>query len=244
MWVRDYVFMAPYKLVAERAGRWQRAAAYPLLFLTLFVVGIWHGGTRRIRGLRNNSRNRGGDQSGLRQSIAVVAGASGPGQIYENRVVELLAVVLTFHVICFSLLFFSMGALRPFAIARNISSALHKGASICPQVTTAQLQLLCTAQLFLPSASCGMKSSLPQSSGCANGQRGCRHPVYRGLCANGDRCDCISRHLGPAAPRSNPCLSGFLNRCLHADLWSRKSATGAVQFSVNENPQNLHPSAQ
>ena len=44
-WIRDYVFMTSYKACAERFPKWSRLCGYALLFLALFIAGVWHGTT-------------------------------------------------------------------------------------------------------------------------------------------------------------------------------------------------------
>jgi alginate O-acetyltransferase complex protein AlgI len=44
-WIRDYVFMTSYKYSAEHFPRSCKYIGYFLLFLSLFLAGVWHGST-------------------------------------------------------------------------------------------------------------------------------------------------------------------------------------------------------
>ena len=44
-WIRDYVFMSSYKVVVKRSPARAKQLGYGLLFLSLFLAGVWHGST-------------------------------------------------------------------------------------------------------------------------------------------------------------------------------------------------------
>src|SRR5580698_5411097 len=44
-WIRDYVFMSSYKAAASNFPRAARYSGYFLLFMALFLAGVWHGTT-------------------------------------------------------------------------------------------------------------------------------------------------------------------------------------------------------
>ena len=111
-WIRDYVFMTSYKAVAQRFPRWSKLAGCVLIGLALFVAGLWHGSTSGFAAF------------GFLQGVgAAVSQAYGDGlksflgrsryQRYQRSpLFETVAVLLTFHFVCFTMLFFSSGV-RP-----------------------------------------------------------------------------------------------------------------------------------
>jgi D-alanyl-lipoteichoic acid acyltransferase DltB (MBOAT superfamily) len=108
-WIRDYVFMASYKAAATKFPRWARSWSYGLLFLALFITGIWHGTTSGfiVFGVLNGigaAVNRAyGDV------LKAVLGRAGVERYLGNRLIRLLAIVATFHYVCFCHLAFSSG---------------------------------------------------------------------------------------------------------------------------------------
>jgi D-alanyl-lipoteichoic acid acyltransferase DltB (MBOAT superfamily) len=108
-WIRDYVFMTSYKACAERIPRWSRLCGYVLLFLALLIAGVWHGTTFAFVAF------------GVAHGVGIML-----AQIYsdllrngldrvrlqrymQNRLIHAAAVLITFHYVCFTFLFFSSG---------------------------------------------------------------------------------------------------------------------------------------
>jgi alginate O-acetyltransferase complex protein AlgI len=106
-WIRDYVFMTSYKAAAISFPRAARFLGYALLFVALFLAGVWHGTTQNfvVFGLLNGvgaavARMYG---DGLRRLL----GHKRFHAYLQNRLIRWVAVVLTLHFMCLSLLFFS-----------------------------------------------------------------------------------------------------------------------------------------
>jgi alginate O-acetyltransferase complex protein AlgI len=108
-WIRDYVFMTSYKAAAERFGGAAKYFGYGLLFLALFLAGVWHGSTYgfaifgAINGLGAAVNQIYGDI--LRSRL----GRAGFQRYLKNTWIELVAITVTLHYFCFSMLFFSSG---------------------------------------------------------------------------------------------------------------------------------------
>jgi D-alanyl-lipoteichoic acid acyltransferase DltB (MBOAT superfamily) len=106
-WIRDYVFMASYKAAATKYPRWARSWSYGLLFLALFITGIWHGTTSGfivfgvLNGIGAAANRAYGDV------LKAVLGRSGVERYLGNRLIRCLAIVATFHYVCFCHLAFS-----------------------------------------------------------------------------------------------------------------------------------------
>jgi D-alanyl-lipoteichoic acid acyltransferase DltB (MBOAT superfamily) len=108
-WIRDYVFMTSYKAAATQYPRWARWWSYGLLFVALFITGIWHGSTSGfvVFGVLNGigaAVNRAyGDV------LKAVLGRSGVERYLGSRLIRCLAIATTFHYVCFCHLAFSSG---------------------------------------------------------------------------------------------------------------------------------------
>jgi alginate O-acetyltransferase complex protein AlgI len=106
-WIRDYVFMAGYKAAATRFPGAARYWSFALLFVALFVAGVWHGTTDGfvvfgiLNGLGAAATRAYGD--GLR----AVLGRSGVQTYIKSRFIRLIATLVTLHYVCFCHLFFS-----------------------------------------------------------------------------------------------------------------------------------------
>jgi alginate O-acetyltransferase complex protein AlgI len=106
-WIRDYIFMGSYKAAATRFPSAARYFSYALLFVALFVAGVWHGATDgfvvfgALNGLGAALTRAYGD--GLRGLL----GRSGMHAYLQSRLVRLVARLLTLHYVCFCHLFFS-----------------------------------------------------------------------------------------------------------------------------------------
>lgn len=105
-WVRDYVFTPMYKAIAERWPRKAASLAFLCYFIAFFLICMWHGSTWNfvIFGLLNglgvataklweNHLVRRGGRQGLRNYL-------------KSRPIQMGAVMLNFHYVCLTLLFF------------------------------------------------------------------------------------------------------------------------------------------
>jgi len=107
-WIRDYIFMTSYKRVAETVPAWSKPLGYVLLFFSLFVAGVWHGVTVSfavfgiIHGL-GVALNQ-----AYTDALKAWLGRAGLQRYQKNCCIHLLAVVVTFHFVCFSFLFFAL----------------------------------------------------------------------------------------------------------------------------------------
>src|SRR5580700_2260840 len=106
-WIRDYVFMASYKLAATRFPGGARYWSYALLFFALFVAGVWHGTTDGfvvfgvLNGLGAAATRAYGDV--LRATL----GRQRLHAYLKSQTVRLIAIVVTLHYVCLCQLFFS-----------------------------------------------------------------------------------------------------------------------------------------
>ncbi len=106
-WIRDYVFMASYKAAATKYPRWARSWSYGLLFVALFITGIWHGTTGGfvvfgvLNGIGAAANRAYGDV------LRAVLGRSGVERYLGNRLIRCLAIAATFHYVCLCHLAFS-----------------------------------------------------------------------------------------------------------------------------------------
>jgi len=106
-WIRDYVFMSSYKAAATSFPRAARYWGYALLFIALFLAGVWHGTTEgfvtfgALNGFGAAVTRMYGD--GLRG----ILGRKRLHAYLQNRLIRWIAVLVTLHFMCLSLLFFS-----------------------------------------------------------------------------------------------------------------------------------------
>jgi D-alanyl-lipoteichoic acid acyltransferase DltB (MBOAT superfamily) len=106
-WIRDYIFMASYKSAATRFPRAARSWSYLLLFVALFLAGVWHGTTNgfvlfgALNGLGAAATRAYGDL--LRWKL----GRSAMQTYLRSRIVRIIAIVITLHFVCISHAFFA-----------------------------------------------------------------------------------------------------------------------------------------
>jgi alginate O-acetyltransferase complex protein AlgI len=123
-WIRDYVFMTSYKIAATQFPRGARYWSYALLFLALFVAGIWHGATDGFFVF--------GALNGLGAAITraygdVLRAALGRQRLHaylKNPTVRLIAVVVTLHYVCLCQLFFALDVERALEILAAAGSEI------------------------------------------------------------------------------------------------------------------------
>jgi len=115
-WIRDYVFMASYKVAATKFPGGARYWSYALLFFALFVAGVWHGTTDgfvvfgALNGVGAAATRAYGDV--LRATL----GRQRLNTYLKNATVRLVAIVVTLHYVCLCQLFFSSNLNRALAI--------------------------------------------------------------------------------------------------------------------------------
>jgi D-alanyl-lipoteichoic acid acyltransferase DltB (MBOAT superfamily) len=107
--IRDYVFMVSYKAAATNFPRWARAWGYGLLFLALFITGIWHGTPCGfavfgiLHGMAAAVNRAYGDV------LKATLGRAGVQRYLNSPLIRLVAIVATFHYVCFTFLAFASG---------------------------------------------------------------------------------------------------------------------------------------
>ncbi len=108
-WIRDYVFMTSYKACAERFSKWSRLCGYGLLFLALLIAGVWHGTTFAF--VAFGAAHGFGIMAAqiYTDSLKKGLGRAGFQRYVQSRLIHGAAIVLTFHYICFTFLYFSSG---------------------------------------------------------------------------------------------------------------------------------------
>jgi len=108
-WIRDYVFMAPYKWVAERWTAHATRAGYALAGVALFLAGVWHGSTSNfavfglLHGLGVAATMIYGDLLSRR------LGRAGVKRYMSHPWIRRASVFATLHYVCFTFLFFTPG---------------------------------------------------------------------------------------------------------------------------------------
>ena len=126
-WIRDYVFMSSYKWVATRWSMYARRLGYLLAFASLFLAGIWHGSTWNFVffGLVHGIGVAGTQLYG--QTLRSAIGPAGVRSYLQNRWITALAVLFTFHYVCFGFLFFAPELSRTRDIIMNVFLTLLGG---------------------------------------------------------------------------------------------------------------------
>ena len=125
-WIRDYVFMTSYKWSAEHWERSRTAIGYFLLFLSIFLAGVWHGSTWNflvfglIHGLGVLSARVYADM------LKKILGQQRMKAYQESRWIHNTAVVLTFHYVCLAFLFFPSDMHKTLSILRAVGSVFMK----------------------------------------------------------------------------------------------------------------------
>jgi D-alanyl-lipoteichoic acid acyltransferase DltB (MBOAT superfamily) len=106
-WVRDFVYQPFYKyLISGILSSHIVLAQYASIFITFFLVGIWHGSNFNfvIFGLLQGT---GMVTSMLyRDSMHKLLGKERYKKFNENRIVSIAEIVICMHFVCFSFLFF------------------------------------------------------------------------------------------------------------------------------------------
>lgn len=119
-WIRDYVFMTSYKACAERFPSWSNYIGYLLLFVSLFLAGVWHGSTMNfaafglIHGIGAMAVQVYGDV--LKWGLGRVSYQN----YLKNNWIRWIAIIVTFHYVCFSLLFFGMSTTAASSILESV----------------------------------------------------------------------------------------------------------------------------
>jgi D-alanyl-lipoteichoic acid acyltransferase DltB (MBOAT superfamily) len=119
-WIRDYVFMTSYKLAASRYPSAARYWSYALLFLALFLAGVWHGMTDRfvlfgaLNGLGVAVTRAYGD------ALRAALGSTRVKAYLRNRTVRWIATLITLHYVGFCFLFFSLSLQQVRTLLRTL----------------------------------------------------------------------------------------------------------------------------
>jgi len=122
LWIRDYVFMASYKWVAERWAAQAARLGYLLAFVALFLAGVWHGSTWNfaifglIHGVGVAATQIYGD------ALRAVLGRAGVRTYIANPWIRRVSVAGTFHYVCFSFLFFPPGVAHTLDLLKSLYS--------------------------------------------------------------------------------------------------------------------------
>jgi alginate O-acetyltransferase complex protein AlgI len=125
-WIRDYVFMASYKVAAANFPSKARYWGYVLLFLAMFLACVWHGATDGfvifgvLNGLGAAATRIYGDV--LRSTL----GRSGLHAYMHNRAVRIFAIVINLHYVGVSLLFFNSDINHAMAILRGAAREIAR----------------------------------------------------------------------------------------------------------------------
>jgi D-alanyl-lipoteichoic acid acyltransferase DltB (MBOAT superfamily) len=141
-WIRDYVFMTFYKKGVEHYPGQQKLIGYALLFLSLFVSGVWHGSTvgfavfGALHGIGAAVNQIYADT--LRSRL----GKEGFRAYQKSRLIYAIAVVLTFHYVAFSFLFFASSIGDVNSILRSVRDASFAALSPAPSSMTEPLEYL------------------------------------------------------------------------------------------------------
>jgi D-alanyl-lipoteichoic acid acyltransferase DltB (MBOAT superfamily) len=129
-WIRDYVFMSSYKAAAQRYPAWARPFGYGLIFFALFLAGIWHGVGAGfavfgvLHGLGAAISRAYGD------ALRVSLGRDRMRRYLQSPLIRAVAVVVTFHFVCFSMLFFASGLERSVTLLRTVFNCVVSGDSL------------------------------------------------------------------------------------------------------------------
>ena len=120
-WFRDYVFMASFKAAAERFPAAGKYLGWGLIFLALFLAGVWHGSTSAfaIYGALNGAGAAINQVWG--ELLKKTLGRAGFQRYQRSKWIEYIAILLTFNFECFCLLFFSAGTERALLILRDVA---------------------------------------------------------------------------------------------------------------------------
>ncbi len=123
-WIRDYVFMASYKSAAMSFPTAARYWSYALLFVALFLAGVWHGTTDGfvifgvLNGLGAAATRAYGD------ALRAILGRQRLHAYVHSRTVRLIAIVVTLHYVCLCQLFFSSNVDRALFVLRTIGAGI------------------------------------------------------------------------------------------------------------------------
>jgi alginate O-acetyltransferase complex protein AlgI len=111
-WIRDYLFTPLYKYGAEKWPTRSKALTYACYFITLTLVGVWHGSTWNfvIFGLLNGVGVM--VTKMWEQNIIRRRGRAGLREYLKSPSIHAIAWVMTMNFVCLTLLFFPTGRAR------------------------------------------------------------------------------------------------------------------------------------
>jgi alginate O-acetyltransferase complex protein AlgI len=125
LWIRDYLFMAMYKPIAERWPKRAPSLAFLCYFFAFVLAGVWHGSTLNflVYGLWQGV---GASAGKLWESRLLRRGGRSGLRAYLQRPgVRLAAIAGNLHFQCLALVFFSLSVEEAFAMLRNLSCIVH-----------------------------------------------------------------------------------------------------------------------
>jgi D-alanyl-lipoteichoic acid acyltransferase DltB (MBOAT superfamily) len=119
-WIRDYLFTPMYMMIAARWPAGAASLAFLCYFVALFLTGVWHGSTWNmvIFGLLNGLGVAAAKlwESWLIQRL----GRQGFKRYMQSRWVRALAIFVTFHFVCFTIIFFHLDVSRGFGMLMRL----------------------------------------------------------------------------------------------------------------------------
>ncbi len=105
-WIRDYVFNPLYKNGIEHAILSPQRLSYVCYFIALFLAGVWHGSSWNfvVFGLLHG----GGVSATKMWEDRIIRRIGRPGlrQYLQSRPIRIVAMLVTFHFVCVTFLFF------------------------------------------------------------------------------------------------------------------------------------------
>lgn len=119
LWIRDYVFSPAYKAVAERFPARAGVLGYGLLFVALFLAGVWHGPTWNfvvfgvIHGVGVATVRWYGDR------LRAILGRQGWKSYLAHAGARRIATAVTITYVSFSFLFFQPGVQATLQMLRD-----------------------------------------------------------------------------------------------------------------------------
>jgi alginate O-acetyltransferase complex protein AlgI len=127
-WIRDYVFMASYKVAATKSPETARISSYALLFLALFLAGFWHGHQYGYIAFGVLNGLGAAVTHGYGEGLRAFLGPQRFKAYLQNRTIQFVARLGTLHYVCFCHLFFLLNAVPP----SKFLKALWQGMSALP----------------------------------------------------------------------------------------------------------------
>ncbi len=106
LWIRDYLFLPMYKTCVERLTSKPQHIAYFCYFIAFFLAGIWHGSTWNFAIFGALSGMGVAAAKAWEELLIARLGRQGFRRYLRNPLIHAVAVIVTIHYFCFTLLFF------------------------------------------------------------------------------------------------------------------------------------------